>query len=88
MIKNNHSNNLCEAWDLTEAEFTHYHGAGRATVVLDEANSIRAVYYHELHQPDDDEAQPTYTKRFFPSAVRQHDGMMSGYQFCPDEPIT
>ena len=88
MIKNNHPNNLCEAWDLTETDFPHYHGAGRATVVLDEANTIRAIYYHEVHLPADDDAQPTYTKRVFPSAARQYDGMISCYQFCPDEPIT
>jgi hypothetical protein len=83
MKVNTDPNNLCPTWDLTLDEIEKfYRGAGAVTIVLDEHDNILQCFYHETHDPLDDEAPTLYAKKIFPLAHRQIDGTMSCHQFC------
>lgn len=77
-----------QLWNLSDEEYKKfYRGCGRATLVIDEENSIIKCHYSEMadaFQPDDEQARDTAD--IIPlTRQRVLIGMFSGGQFMTDK---
>lgn len=87
MIRNNDPRNRVEAWDLEEDEFALYRGSGRVSAAIGEGNKLLAVAYHsqDTHAAAVVQIREDHQDALFGAVIV--DGMMSSYQFCPDDSL-